>query len=218
MADQLADENKLVIKIVYYGPALSGKTTNIIGLHDLMDSSSCGDLMSFETKGDRTLFFDLLPLLVKAENSNLRIKIKLYTVPGQVAHDATRKAVLSRADGVVFVADSLKNQAVSNFESFDNLEKNAARVGLDLDRLPLVIQFNKRDLADIVSHKEVIERWKPTGLPLFFSSALKRQGISETFEQVLIEVYRRLDQELGLSTIHKVQEKDFLSVVPNRVN
>jgi signal recognition particle receptor subunit beta len=218
MADQFAHENKLVIKIVYYGPALSGKTTNIIGLHNLMDSSSCGDLMSFETKGDRTLFFDLLPLLVKAENSNLRIKIKLYTVPGQVAHDATRKAVLSRADGVVFVADSQKNQAVSNFESFDNLEKNAARVGLDLDRLPLVIQFNKRDLTDIVSRKEVIERWKPTGLPLFFSSALKHQGISETFEQVLMEVYRRLDQEFGLSTIHKVREKDFLSVVPNRVN
>ncbi|MGD9209652.1 MAG: GTPase, partial [Desulfobacteraceae bacterium] len=112
MADHFADEEKLVIKIVYYGPALSGKTTNLMGLHDLMDSIACGDLMSFETKGDRTLFFDLLPLWVESEHSKLRIKIKLYTVPGQVAHDATRKAVLSRADGVVFVADSQINQAV----------------------------------------------------------------------------------------------------------
>lgn len=214
MADQFADENKLVIKIVYYGPALSGKTTNLIGLHDLMDSSSCGDLMSFETKGDRTLFFDLLPLFVQPENSNLRIKFKLYTVPGQVAHDATRKAVLSRADGVVFVADSQKNQSVSNFESFDNLEKNAGRVGLNLDRLPLVIQFNKRDLRDIVSEQEIIERWKPTGLPIYFGSALNRQGITETFARMLVEIYRRLDKDFGLSSIHKVMEKDFLSVLP----
>lgn len=214
MADHIADENKLVIKIVYYGPALSGKTTNLMGLHDLIDPESCGDLMSFETKGDRTLFFDLLPLWVESEKSALRVKIKLYTVPGQVAHDATRKAVLSRADGIVFVADSLKNQAVSNFESFDNLEKNAARVGLDLERIPLVIQFNKRDLDEIVSQEEIIQRWQPTGLPLTFSSALKRQGITETFARLLKEMYRHLEKDFGLGSIHGLSEKDFLNVIP----
>ena len=111
-------------------------------LHDLLEGSHCGDLMTFETKGDRTLFFDLLPLAVRSQ-SGFTVKFKVFTVPGQVAHDATRKAVLSRADGVVFVADSQKSQSVSNFESFDNLEKNARRVGLDFDRLPLVVQFNK---------------------------------------------------------------------------
>lgn len=214
MADQFADENKLVIKIVYYGPARSGKTTNLMGLHDLITPEACGELMSFETKGDRTLFFDLLPLWVKSEKSRLRIKIKLYTVPGQVAHDATRKAVLSRADGVVFVADSQKNQAVSNFESFDNLEKNAGRVGLDLDHLPLVIQFNKRDLADIVSEEEILARWTPTGLPLTFSSALHRRGVRETFARLLAQLYQKLNGEYGLETIHGLTEKDFLSVIP----
>ncbi len=214
MADHLANDNKLVIKIVYYGPALSGKTTNLMGLHDLINPDSCGDLMSFETKGDRTLFFDLLPLWVASETSNLRIKMKLYTVPGQVAHDATRKAVLSRTDGVVFVADSQKNQAISNFESFDNLEKNAGRVGLDLDHLPLVIQFNKQDLPDIISQEEILDRWRPTGLPIMFSSALKRQGITETFARLLMELYRKLDRDYALAADHHILERDFLSVVP----
>ncbi len=134
-------DKKIVIKIVYYGPALSGKTTNLMQLHDILNPAECGELMSFETKGDRTLFFDLLPVLVKSEKG-FRIKTKLFTVSGQVAHDATRKAVLSRADAVAFVADSQLSQSMSNFESLDNLEKNVGRVGLDLENLPLVIQFN----------------------------------------------------------------------------
>ena len=131
------EKNKLVVKLVYYGPALSGKTTNLMQLHAPIwgPDGSCGELMTFETKGDRTLFFDLLPLVDQGGKRIFKIKLKLYTVPGQVAHDATRKAVLSRADGVVFVADSRTSQAVSNFESFDNLEKNAGRVGLDFERL-----------------------------------------------------------------------------------
>ena len=141
MAEFSEIDKKIVIKIVYYGPALSGKTTNLMQLHDILNPAECGELMSFETKGDRTLFFDLLPVLVKSE-SGFRIKTKLFTVPGQVAHDATRKAVLSRADAVVFVADSQLSQSMSNFESLDNLEKNVGRVGLDLENLPLVIQFN----------------------------------------------------------------------------
>ncbi len=184
MAEFNEEEQKLIIKIVYYGPALSGKTTNLIQLHNESAPAGRGEMMSFETRGDRTLFFDLLPLMARF-TSGLRIKLKLFTVPGQVAHDATRKAVLSRADGVVFVADSKLDQAVSNFESFDNLEKNAGRVGLDLDRLPMVVQFNKRDLSGIVHADAVLERWAPTGLPVLFASALYGRGVRETFDTIL---------------------------------
>jgi mutual gliding-motility protein MglA len=213
MAEYDAQAKRLIMKIVYYGPALSGKTTNLMRLHDILDPGNCGEFMSFETKGDRTLFFDFLPLLIEA-GDGLRVKVKLYTVPGQVAHDATRKAVLSRADGVVFVADSQLHQGVSNFESFDNLEKNAERVGLDVDHLPLVVQFNKRDLGDIVSEDEVRQRWAPTGLPVIFSSALRGQGVRQTFLLALQGVYRKLNGVYGLEASHNLSERDILSIVP----
>lgn len=213
MAELNEKEKRMVVKIVYYGPALSGKTTNLMQLHDILNPAKCGELMNFETKGDRTLFFDLLPMMVKSE-SGFRVKIKLFTVPGQVAHDATRKAVLSRADGVVFVADSQKNQAMSNFKSFDNLEKNVGRVGLDFNNLPLVIQFNKRDLSDIISKDQVLERWRPTGLPITFSSALYGKGVKETFEIALEQTYLRLNSVYRLKEKHSVTVKNFLEVIP----
>lgn len=213
MAEWVPESKKLVVKLVYYGPALSGKTTNLMRLHDLMATDNCGELMTFETKGDRTLFFDLLPLMIRSE-SGFQVKLKLYTVPGQVAHDATRKAVLSRADGVVFVADSQNNQAVSNFESFDNLEKNAGRVGLDFERLPLVVQFNKRDMADIVSEEAVLQRWAPTGLPITFSSALRGDGVLETFGRLLHETYKYLDAQYQLNTRYGLQPEHFAAVLP----
>ncbi len=213
MAELIQESKKLIVKIVYYGPALSGKTTNLLRLHDLMASGKCGELMTFETKGDRTLFFDLLPLVVRCE-SGFSVKLKLFTVPGQVAHDATRKAVLSRADGVVFVADSQNNQAVGNFESFDNLEKNAGRVGLDFERLPLVVQFNKRDLADIVDETEVLKRWSPTGLPITFSSAFKGKGVLETFRRLLEETYGYLDETFALNQRYGLTAGHFSDVMP----
>jgi hypothetical protein len=179
----------------------------------MLNPKNCGDFMAFETKGDRTLFFDFLPLLIKAANG-LKIKIKLYTVPGQVAHDATRKAVLSRTDGVVFVADSQTNQAVSNFESFDNLEKNAGRVGLDFLNLPLVIQFNKRDLKDIVSEDEVNSRWRATGLPLVFGSAIYSRGVRETFTHALKAMFRSLDSHYDLTQTYGLTQEQFVSVIP----
>ncbi len=208
MAEFDEKEKRLVIKIVYYGPALSGKTTNLMRLHDFLSPGGRGDLMSFETKGDRTLFFDLLPMLIKAPGG-FKIKLKLFTVPGQVAHDATRKAVLSRADGVVFVADSQHDQTMSNYASFENLEQNAARVGLDFDHLPLVIQFNKRDLPDIIDEAELIERWTPTGLPITFGSAIKGAGVSETFAKVLMATYRNLDKIHGLTEKYGVTSDCF---------
>jgi hypothetical protein len=116
---------------------------------------------------------------------------------------------------VVFVADSQVNQAVSNFESFDNLEKNAGRVGLDFSTIPLVIQFNKRDLGDIVSEEEIRSRWEPTELPLVFGSALHGKGVRRTFMLALKEVFRSLDRRFNLSTQFGLTEELFLSVVPS---
>jgi len=124
MAELDEQRNRLTVKLVYYGPALSGKTTNLTRLHDLLSAELIGDMMTLETEGDRTLFFDLLPVGFTAP-SGLLLKFKVFTVPGQVVHDGTRKAVLSRADGIVFVADSQRNQAVNNGVSFENLMANA---------------------------------------------------------------------------------------------
>jgi len=203
---------RLTLKLVYYGPSMSGKTTNLMRLHDLLQPELRGDMMTLETKNDRTLFFDLLPLGFRAP-SGLLVKFKLYTVPGQIQHDSTRKAVLSRADGVVFVADSQVNQGLNNAESFDNLEHNAARVGLDFEALPLVIQFNKRDLPHIVSEEEVSGRWSKTPWPVFFSSALQGGGVCETFAALLRAVYREQNGELALTARHGVDEGHFLEAV-----
>ncbi|MBU0996397.1 MAG: GTPase [Proteobacteria bacterium] len=211
MAELQTSEKKLTVKIVYYGPALSGKTTNLMQLHDIILPRKRGELMTLETSGDRTLFFDLLPLMGKT-SEGYKIKIKLFTVPGQVAHDATRKAVLSRTDGVVFVADSQLTQSVNNSISFENLEKNAGRVGIDFDTLPLVVQYNKRDLKDIIDEKEVRGLWKQTHIPVQFSTAIHGQGVKETFVSVLKEVYRNLNQKLNMESGLKITEDEFLSV------
>jgi hypothetical protein len=210
MADYDERKRTLTIKLVYYGPALSGKTTNLMRLHDLIQPQLIGDLMVMETQGDRTLFFDLMPLGFVAP-SGLKIKFKLFTVPGQVQHDSTRKAVLSRADGVVFVADSQNSQSVNNAESFQNLSENCGRVGLDFKHLPLVVQYNKCDLADIVSAEEVTERWAAAPWPVLFSVALSGQGVRETFHELLKQVYHCLEGPYRLAGDHGLAEADFVS-------
>ncbi len=212
MADFDERAHKLTVKLVYYGPALSGKTTNLMALHDRLHAELKGEMMMLETRNDRTLFFDLLPVGFRAP-SGLLIKFKLFTVPGHVRHDATRKAVLSRADGVVFVADSQCTQRINNAESFDNLAANAARVGLDFDALPLVVQFNKRDLPDVISEAEVRERWQDTRWPLYFSSALSDQGVQETFAALLRAVYRDLDRQFELAAVHGINEAHLVAML-----
>lgn len=203
---------KLVVKLVYYGPALSGKTTNLLCLHDQLCNEGRGDLMVLDTVDDRTIFFDLLPLFYVSP-SGFRIKLKVFTVPGQVRHDATRKAVLQRADGIVFVADSQKGHMGNNAESFANLEKNLAIVGLDIEKLPLVIQFNKRDMPDIIPEAEVMETWLPTGLPLVMASALEGYGVVETYSQIVSLAFDALDARFGLSARFGVDLDDFVNSV-----
>lgn len=200
---------KMVLKLVYYGPALSGKTTNILQLHDLMSRNERGELMVMDTVGDRTMYFDLLPFFLVAP-SGLKIKLKVYTVPGQVQHDSTRKAVLQRADGVAFIADSQLSQETINFESFENLEKNLSIVGLDIERLPLVVQFNKRDLEEIFPEEEVRLTWQATNIPIFMASALNGWGVLETFIKLAELTYEAIDQRYHLKKEHGLTRDLFL--------
>jgi signal recognition particle receptor subunit beta len=206
---------KLVLKLVYYGPAMSGKTTNLLSLHDQLALEGRGELMMLDTSEDRTIYFDLLPFFYVSPEG-MRIKLKVYTVPGQVRHDATRKAVLQRADGVVFVADSQVSQMTTNFESFDNLEKNLSIVGLDIERLPLVIQFNKRDMESVFTEDDIRSAWAPTGLPLVMASALKGIGVLETFATVLEQTFDSTNARFGLTARYGVVKKDFLSAILRR--
>jgi signal recognition particle receptor subunit beta len=200
---------RLTFKLVYYGPAQGGKTTNLAALHDLLGSQMKGEMMTLETHGDRTLFFDLLPLGFRAP-SGLLIKARLFTVPGQVAHDSTRKAVLSRADGIVFVADSQLTQETNNAESFKNLSDNCGRVGIDFERVPLVVQFNKRDLPAIVAEDVIRARWTGARWPLFFSSAIHGRGVTETYRALLTATYRHHEREYELVTRHGLNEDAFV--------
>jgi signal recognition particle receptor subunit beta len=203
-------QQRMVLKLVYYGPAMSGKTTNLLRLHDLLSREGRGDLMVLDTTDDRTIFFDLLPFFLVAP-SGLKIKIKVYTVPGQVKHDATRKAVLQRADGVVFVADSQLREQANNGSSFENLEQNLSLVGLDIDKVPLIVQFNKRDLVDIVPETDLHATWGPTGIPLYFASALRGAGVVETFAALAGLVYDRLDGRHQLQARHGLLRQTFIA-------
>lgn len=209
MIDYDEHERRMVLKLVYYGPALSGKTTNLLQLHDQLTRQGRGELMVLDTSGDRTIYFDLLPFFLTAP-SGLKIKVKVYTVPGQVCHDATRKAVLQRADGVVFVADSSPAEAGSNVASFDNLERNLSLVGLDIDTIPLVIQFNKRDLPGAVPEEEIRATWEPTGIPVMMASALNGHGVAETFALLAGLVYDRIDARFALAATHGLARDRFV--------
>jgi len=212
MAELDPGRNRLTVKLVYYGPALSGKTTNLMALHDRLRPALKGEMMTLDTRNDRTLFFDLLPVGFKAP-SGLLVRFKLFTVPGQVVHDSTRKAVLSRADGVVFVADSQRSQGINNAESFQNLEENARRVGLDFARLPLVVQFNKRDLKEIYTEAEVLARWRETPWPVVFASALEGTGVVESLERLLEALFPVLDRGHGLAGAHGLTADSFVAAV-----
>jgi hypothetical protein len=202
-------EKRMVLKLVFYGPALSGKTTNLLQLHELLVKEGRGDLMVLDTKDDRTIFFDLLPFFMLAP-SGLKIKVKVYTVPGQVRHDATRKAVLQRADGVAFIADSQLHESSNNANSFANLEQNLALVGLDIEQIPLVIQYNKRDLSGLISPEEILKTWQPTGIPVFLASALNGKGVIPTFAKLLELTYARLNTRFDLAGSHGLSAQDFL--------
>ncbi len=186
------------VKVVYYGPALSGKTTNLQALHVMFNPEHRGRLMSLETQNDRTLFFDLLPLQYRTP-SGLSVKLKLYTVPGQVMHNSTRKAVLAGADAVAFVADSQKSQALSNSISFKNLKENLKLNGIDFETLPVVVQFNKRDLDNIKSVEEISQDWGASRFPTFLSVGTQGKGVFECFECLVRMAFDGLDERYNFN-------------------
>jgi signal recognition particle receptor subunit beta len=189
---------ELTLKLVYYGPALSGKTSNLQALHRLLAQDSRGRLMTLETRDDRTLFFDLLPLTLTSR-SGIQVRIKLFTVPGQVIHNATRRLVLQGADGVVFVADSRIDGTRANQESFLNLKQNLRENQIDCATMPLVIQFNKRDLPHIRTDEELAQMARQGREPLFKAIAIRGVGVAETLLGLLRVTWRRLEAEHALA-------------------
>ncbi len=175
---------QMAAKVVYYGPGLCGKTTNLQWIFEHTSNDSRGEMVSLATETDRTLFFDLLPIDV-GSIAGFSTRIQLYTVPGQVFYNTTRKLVLKGVDGVVFVADSQKPMLQANIESFQNLEENLAEMGLSLDTIPLVLQYNKRDLPNIMSTDEMSQALNPEGRWQWQeASALNGDGVFETLKTI----------------------------------
>ncbi len=170
-------------KIVYYGPGLCGKTTNLQHIYERTNPDAKGKMISLATETERTLFFDFLPLSL-GEIRGFKTRFHLYTVPGQVFYDASRKLILKGVDGVIFVADSQLERVEANLESVDNLRTNLAEQGYDLDKLPYVIQYNKRDLPNAVDVEELRQQLNPTGVPDFEAMARSGEGVFETLKAV----------------------------------
>ena len=174
---------QMAAKIVYYGPGLCGKTTNLQFIYQKTAPKSRGEMVSLETETDRTLFFDLLPLDV-GNIAGFRTRFQLYTVPGQVFYNSTRKLVLRGVDGVVFVVDSQAPMLEANIESLKNLKENIEELGLKVEEVPIVLQYNKRDLKNVASVDELNRTLNPTGLPFFEASALQGTGVFETLKGI----------------------------------
>jgi signal recognition particle receptor subunit beta len=170
-------------KIVYYGPGLCGKTTNLQHIHETSNPAARGKMISLATETDRTLFFDFMPLDL-GKIGGFKIRFHLYTVPGQVFYDASRKLILKGVDGVVFVADSQVERMEANVESLDNLRINLQEQGYDLAKLPYVIQYNKRDLPNAAPLEEVRKLLNPNGVPDFEACAQSGEGVFETLKAV----------------------------------
>lgn len=170
-------------KIVYYGPGLCGKTTNLQYIYNKTNPDAKGKMISLATETERTLFFDFLPLSL-GEIRGFKTRFHLYTVPGQVFYDASRKLILKGVDGVVFVADSQIERMEANIESLDNLRTNLAEQGYDLDKIPYVMQFNKRDLPNAAPLAELQEVLNPTNVTSFEAVATVGTGVFDTLKAV----------------------------------
>ena len=174
---------QMTAKIVYYGPGLCGKTTNLQAIHNRTAPQSRGEMVSLETETDRTLFFDLLPLEVGVIGG-MKVRLQLYTVPGQVFYNATRKLVLKGVDGVVFVADSQKIALDANMESLANLKTNLSELGLTTEQVPIVFQYNKRDIRNILPVDALEKELNPEGARHFEAAALHGVGVFETLKAI----------------------------------
>jgi signal recognition particle receptor subunit beta len=195
-----AKDRVIECKIVYYGPGRCGKTTNLEFIYKAGKKYTTGEMVSIDTKGDRTLFFDFLPIgLGKIKGCD--VKVQLYTVPGQAKYSSTRKLVLKNVDSVVFVADSLEVRRKANFLSLKDLQQNLAEQNMNIFKIPLVLQYNKRDLAEqglpimpvALMEKDLNSKLK---VPSFEASAVKGTGVGETLKKTLLLTLNHLQKEL----------------------
>ena len=181
-------------KIVYYGPGLCGKTTNLQYIYERTNPDAKGKMISLATETDRTLFFDFLPLAL-GEIRGFKTRFHLYTVPGQVFYDASRKLILKGVDGVIFVADSQEARMDANLESLDNLKHNLRENGFDLAVVPYALQFNKRDLSAVVPYDVLFRALNVKGEPTFEAVAPKGVGVFETLKAVAKQVLQELSKK-----------------------
>jgi mutual gliding-motility protein MglA len=212
-----SESREIAVKVVYYGPALSGKTTNLQALFQKIDPRVRGRLMTLDTKDDRTLFFDMMPVFFRTK-SGVKVKLKLYTVPGQVMHESTRRIVLQGSDAVAFVADSRRSEAASTLAYWNNMLKNLEANGLDYRTLPIVIQMNKRDLPDARAEDECEDLRRVIQPPIVPAVAIRGDGVIETLYALLQRCYRTLDETVQLEEAWQVPEKEFLGQIFSHVD
>lgn len=190
--------NEITLKLVYYGPGLCGKTTNLEKIYAHPKLESKGKMISMATETDRTLFFDFLPMDLGTIGGQ-KIRVQLYTVPGQVFYDATRKLVLRGTDGVVFVADSQSSMREANIESLENLRSNLRENRLDPDKVAIVIQYNKRDLPNIDSVEQMNAYLQPGSIPVVEASAINGEGVTQTLRMAVSRILDNLKNNVDVS-------------------
>lgn len=183
-------------KVVYYGPGLSGKTTNLQVIHQKMPQDKRTDMVSLATEGDRTLFFDFLPLNL-GDIKGFKTRFQLYTVPGQVYYNSTRKLVLRGVDGIVFVADSQRSRQAENLESLQNLRQNLQDYGMDLDDMPFVLQYNKRDMENVFTLDEMNAELNHRNVPFFPATAHNGKGVVTTLKTIATLVIEKFNVKQG---------------------
>jgi len=197
-------KKEISAKIVYYGPSLCGKTTNIQSIYASIKPDQKGKLVSLATEADRTLFFDFLPIEI-ANIRGFKTRLHFYTVPGQVYYNSTRRAVLTGVDGIVFVADSQRDKMEENIESFNNLEENLNYYGKSIKNIPLIIQYNKRDLPDVLPVPEMNQILNPDGYSYSESVATTGEGVLQTLTEITKMVLKHI--EMGTSGKQQRQVK-----------
>ncbi|HET7752575.1 MAG TPA: ADP-ribosylation factor-like protein [Anaeromyxobacteraceae bacterium] len=212
-----AQTREVSLKVVYYGPALSGKTTNLQALFQRIDPSARGRLMTLDTKDDRTLFFDMLPVTLRGA-SGMTVKLKIYSVPGQVMHESTRRLVLAGTDAVVFVADSRRAEAQNTQTSWNEMMANLRANGVDPEDVPIVVQMNKRDLPDALGASEFAELSGASSSAFVPAVAVRSEGVVETFHLLLALAFRRLDRLMSIGETCRVREDEFLGDIFSRVD
>ena len=187
-------QREVSCKVVFYGPGMSGKTTNLEIIHKKAPKDAVGEMVSIATETDRTLYFDFLPLDL-GQVAGMRTRFQLYTVPGQIYYNATRKLVLQGVDGVIFVADSSPDKMAENLESLQNLRDNLAEMNLTIDDIPLVLQYNKRDLPQAMSVADINAQLNPMGAPVFEGVAREGKGVFATLKEISRLVIEKLNKE-----------------------